>query len=527
MAYIKKAFGPPGTGKTTWIVEQTAELVRRGEVNPYNIASTSLTKATKEALLHKLDNKGVKIKSENIRTLHSWAYQSLKTDTYTPYVLKHTEIAEFFKSKGFEFKTEDGGSEDDEFIQAEYHETEGNRLYQAFNKLRLTWDGSNPTEHIYRFYERERDEMPISAKSFFSLFKDFVKWLQNEGVYDYTRLLTEAYKNRATISGDLLILDEYQDKGNLHNLIVKEWLKHFKYALVCGDDDQAIFTFAGSDPKHLIELEADETYILPMSYRLPSKIHDFAMRIIKENRYRVPKEFKPYKEGGRVEWLFSFDDVLVELNGKQTFILARNKYFVQEWGQILEMEDIPYRVIGRKQLIPDLAKHIRTHLRLLGGEAVDDESLTKLITALKPLIRSLTGKKQIRESVVASIREKIKKRDFSGEEGKVVYLVLSREPERLFVDHDEIVVKRWKKRARNLERWQNPNISIGTIHSAKGLEADTVFLDTRITKKVLESGIKDQEAGRRVLYVGITRAREELYLVQPGGAYTYEHLELL
>jgi hypothetical protein len=63
-------------------------------------------------------------------------------------------------------------------------------------------------------------------------------------------------------------------------------------------------------------------------------------------------------------------------------------------------------------------------------------------------------------------------------------------------------------------------VRVLTIHGAKGAEADTVFLHTGITPKINKS-IKipgpDSEAEARVWYVGITRAKERLYLVKDKG----------
>ncbi len=48
-----------------------------------------------------------------------------------------------------------------------------------------------------------------------------------------------------------------------------------------------------------------------------------------------------------------------------------------------------------------------------------------------------------------------------------------------------------------------------TIHACKGTEADNVLLLTDITQRIREKGLDDSE--RRVLYVGMTRARHNLY----------------
>lgn len=59
-----------------------------------------------------------------------------------------------------------------------------------------------------------------------------------------------------------------------------------------------------------------------------------------------------------------------------------------------------------------------------------------------------------------------------------------------------------------------------TIHGSKGLEALAVFLHTAITPKIQKAIVipgKESQAEARVWYVGVTRAMEQLYLVQDEG----------
>ncbi|MGB9760553.1 MAG: 3'-5' exonuclease, partial [Thermoproteota archaeon] len=72
----------------------------------------------------------------------------------------------------------------------------------------------------------------------------------------------------------------------------------------------------------------------------------------------------------------------------------------------------------------------------------------------------------------------------------------------------------WKAVLPNLDAWLNPGIRLGTIHKAKGLESDIVFVDLRVTKEVFLNMSVSQdnlESERRVFYVAMTRAREEVY----------------
>jgi superfamily I DNA/RNA helicase len=58
-------------------------------------------------------------------------------------------------------------------------------------------------------------------------------------------------------------------------------------------------------------------------------------------------------------------------------------------------------------------------------------------------------------------------------------------------------------------------VQIGTVHSAKGAEADHVVLLTDVSERVMTGFRQDPDAERRVQYVAVTRARQTLTLVQP------------
>ena len=68
------------------------------------------------------------------------------------------------------------------------------------------------------------------------------------------------------------------------------------------------------------------------------------------------------------------------------------------------------------------------------------------------------------------------------------------------------------------EKWDGEKINIMTIHSAKGLEFDAVFLPGweeglfPHQKSIDEKGVEGREEERRLAYVAITRAKKELYL---------------
>lgn len=529
MAYIIKNFGAPGTGKTTRTIEILGELISKGKVRENSIYATSLTRATKTAFIRATERWGIPINNEQVRTIHSFCYNLLKEKRkQAPTVVTAKEIKEFFLNKGFEFKEDEiSYNEDEEFVTSDYSDSLGNKLFQSFNKIRLNLDESvlkvSTKEYIQSFWEKEKEEIPVSLGTYYNLLMDYIKWLRKNDIYDFTRLLTAAVVERVKLSGDVLVLDEFQDIGNLHAYLIKRWIPNFKYVIVSGDDDQAIFEFAGSNPTHIIKLEANETHILQKSYRLPKEILNYAQSIINRNSYRVLKDLKPRGDGGSIEMAYFPEDILDYLDSDKTsLILARNRCFVDEWRRLLEKNDIPYKYIGTNRKLPSIFKVLWIYTRVLNNKPVSGVEFLELVDALKPLIKRLTGKKQIRDNVIKELIQKIKRKDYSGTIGKIVYMFYSKNLPALFPNESKAMLDKWMRRVKNYEAWLSPKIELGTIHSAKGLEADYVFLDTRITRKVEDTIFRNPEAERRVLYVGITRAREKLCLISSVKRRSYE-----
>ena len=64
-------------------------------------------------------------------------------------------------------------------------------------------------------------------------------------------------------------------------------------------------------------------------------------------------------------------------------------------------------------------------------------------------------------------------------------------------------------------------IKLSTIHGVKGEECDNVVLHTDLERIIYESAQKNADPEHRLFFVGITRAKENLYLVQPTYDYQY------
>ena len=69
---------------------------------------------------------------------------------------------------------------------------------------------------------------------------------------------------------------------------------------------------------------------------------------------------------------------------------------------------------------------------------------------------------------------------------------------------------------------KQPRIRLSTIHAAKGGEADNVVLLTDITTRVYKNYQQNPDDENRVFYVGVTRTKENLFLIEPQTTRCYQ-----
>ena len=96
---------------------------------------------------------------------------------------------------------------------------------------------------------------------------------------------------------DVVIVDEAQDLSLIQWLMVEQLIRKADRAYIAGDDDQAIFNWAGADMGRLGKLQCKRE-ILDKSYRIPGKVHTIAQKIITPIVDRVPKVWQPREEAG-------------------------------------------------------------------------------------------------------------------------------------------------------------------------------------------------------------------------------------
>jgi hypothetical protein len=144
---------------------------------------------------------------------------------------------------------------------------------------------------------------------------------------------------------------------------------------LAGDDDQAVFTWAGADVKSFLSFQG-VIKVLEQSYRVPSTVHHLANQVVHRIRQRQPKQWKPRDFEGHVMTYYRFEDVPVEEG--QWLILASTNYLLNPVGEWLKRKGLLFERSGLPSIGPTIMKAVVAWERLRKGQPVIGEDLVNV-----------------------------------------------------------------------------------------------------------------------------------------------------
>jgi len=491
MTDIHKIFGPPGCGKTTYLLNVVDKELESG-IYSAQIGYFSFTrKAANEArdrAIQKFPNLNAKTDFPYFRTLHSLAFQCLGVRSED--IMQAEHFREFAAQAGIELSLSHDAEADlvkpDNPILNEINiaRIKGEDLKIHYNKcgLDIEWHHFEFVERTYRHYKRSKDLLD---------FTDLLEMIVNE-------------PERLPML-EVLIVDEAQDLSRLQWMMVEALTVRSKRTFLAGDDDQAIFFFAGADVKSFLAFEGSVT-VLNHSYRVPAKVHSLANSIVKRIRERQPKEWESREFEGLVKTYHRFDDVPVESG--QWLIMASTNYMLNPIHEWLKSIGVLFERNGVPSLSPQIAQAVSDWERLRRGQPLG-------FTSVQTVYRYLDT------SAVARGYKTFKTGDTNGlytmdelkeKHGLLTDVIWHEALTKIADDKKDYLISLLR---RGVKLSQPPRVRLSTIHGAKGGEADNVMLLMDLSPKFAKEYASNADNVHRLFYVGVTRAKQSLHLVLP------------
>mgnify|MGYP003122620180 FL=1 len=481
MRKVQIILGPPGTGKTTRLLRIVEESLEKG-IPPERIAYLAFTrKAASEAQERAMAQFGFDAERFiYFRTLHSLAFKVLQLQRDE--VMTDSHYRKLGKALGVEFK-----GIYDEDIGVHTGDGLGDKCSRVESLARI---GVRSVEDQYHL-TNQNDLTLHAVKQYGSSLSTYKK---ENGLLDFTDMLS---RYEVPLPIDICIIDEAQDLSSLQYRMAIIASSQAKEVYIAGDDDQAIFEWAGADVKKFLSLKG-EKIILPQSFRIPKSVHILANDVVSRIKNRYPKKWSPRKEKGAVFYI-GYDENINFNEHKGTWLcMSRSKYLLNRIKKIVRQQGHAYTLNGKSSLDSSETKAITSWERVRKGINISMHEAKNLIKFFNFNVRLKPGDSYGVTDL--GMPEDFRKKDWME--------VLRNLPP----DEREYL----RSCLRNGQQFSDkPKITISTIHQSKGGEADNVVLLTDMGKLSWDNLGTDEE--NRVWYVALTRAKQNLFLVSPKG----------
>jgi DNA helicase-2/ATP-dependent DNA helicase PcrA len=533
-----------GTGKTRAITHRIAYRVRSGEVRPQHLLAVTFTARAAGELRDRLRELGAT--GVQARTFHAAALRMLRY--FAPRLLDGKELPEVVASKSKLVSVAAAR------VRAGTDRTSGRDTLTRDLASEIEWAKASliePADYPVAAARAGR-EPPLDPDRFVAVYQEYERAKSAAGVIDFEDLLRSAVwavEEHPDVADQVraqyrhFVVDEYQDVNPVQQRLLTAWLGDRDDLTVVGDASQTIYSFTGASSSHLVEFPrrwpGAVVVRLVRDYRSTPQVVALANQVIAAARgpeARLRLELSGQRPAGPPPRLRGFDDepseaaavaarcaelIAAGTPARQIAVLFRINAQSEAYEEALADAAVPYTVQGTARFFerPEVRQAL-VAIRAAARADFSDITLPAAVTealsaagwhpddpppggAAREQWEALAALVRLAEEFAASPEEPIGDQDALVRTG----------PEGLLNFHADLVRRAGAQHAPTVE-----GVTLSSLHSAKGLEWDAVFL-VGLVEGMLPVGYartdEQLEEERRLLYVGITRAREWLWLSWP------------
>ncbi|MEU8814439.1 ATP-dependent DNA helicase UvrD2 [Actinoplanes sp. NPDC048796] len=524
-----------GTGKTRAITHRIAYRTLAGEVNPRHILAVTFTARAAAEMRSRLTELGAR--GVQARTFHAAALRQVRY--FAPRLLEGRAMPELLESKARVVG-----------LAAARVGVRADRTGARDLAGEIEWAKSSlvePGEYPVAATKALR-EPPFETAKVAEVFAAYEELKRRQGVIDFEDMLRAAVwgiEDHPDVAEQIraqyrhFVVDEYQDVNPLQQRLLEAWLGGRDDLTVVGDASQTIYSFTGATASYLIDFprqRRDAVVVrLVRDYRSTPQVVGLANAVIRQargNEARLRLELVGQRPPGAEPELKIFPDETGEaaavakkcreLIGAGTpaseiAVLFRTNAQSEAYEKALAEAEVPYVVRGAERFFE------RTEIR-------------QAMIALRAAVRSIPGETPLVQAVVEGLaatgwqREKPPPGGAAREQWEALAALVTLAEEYAksptlepigqagAVQRDLTLSGFNDELARRAEQQHAPTVAgvtLASLHSAKGLEWDAVFLvglaDGTLPTTYAKTP-EQLEEERRLLYVGVTRARQYLWL---------------
>jgi len=485
--------GPPGTGKTTTLLNEVDKYLKN--TDPDKIGFFSFTqKAAYEARDRAM--KKFNFSEDDLpyfRTLHSLAFRRLG--------LKKEDV---MQSKHYE----DLGKKMN--VRLDYHDYDHDQtgIFSTNNDIlriiQLAKLKNITPEEQYNLREHTQD---VSLRDLLICYNELKSYKRQYNLIDFTDMITEFVKSDASPKFDVVFLDEAQDLSRVQWNMAKSIWDKTQDSFIAGDDDQAVFRWAGADVDSFIT-QKGRLLNLTQSYRVPRAVHDIAMNIVGRISNRIHKEWKPRVHEGSLSYYHDFQNI--DMSKGEWLVLGRTRYMLNDLENVLYSKGLFYKNKFKKAYEQDLYDAVFDWESARKGKPINADQIARIASYMSPQHYQKEDIKYLDKDHFYSLEELYDKKGLHTKQ--VWYEAFDQAPE------DRVrYIRRMRENGEELNK--EPRILLSTIHGAKGGESQNVVLLTDLSRNTQTNYERNPDDENRLFYVGATRTKEHLHIVKPKDIY--------